>query len=323
MITPTWTPPAPVALFTYNRLACLKLAVESLRRCELAGETELHIFSDAPRRAEDVEAVRAVREYLKRIEGFKVLRVVERPENYYIERNIMSGVEEMFEKHERLIIMEDDALVGRKFLSFMNKALGFYAPVKEVMHVSPWTFIEMPEGRRTPIIWRYMECTGAWATWRDRWRSFKYLTKREALALLSPEDVDSIQMGGALKCLKNLDLNPIPWDICWQIAIRKAGGVTVNAPWPIVENTGLYNGEHFGTGNILHLSPFETEIIDDDDVAFSSDLAVDAAAEAKIKEFFARGESGILHRALFKLRLLAKKIRWTLLGKRRGGPVKC
>lgn len=311
---------APIALFTYKRLENLKLEVESLRQDILAPRTELHVFSDAPRKPEDIPQVEAVRAYLKTVVGFKTVRIVERPENLYIERNIMSGVEEMFRSHERLIVMEDDVAVGRQFLTFMNNVLDFYDGREQVMHISPWTFIKMPRRRRQAIVWRYMECTGCWATWRSRWSKFKYLSKPDALALLSPAEIDAIQMGGDFKCLASLDLNPIPWDICWYIAIFKAGGVTINPPWSLVENTGLFSGEHFGSENLLRTSPFETEITDDAEVVFPTDLTVDVEAERLIKAFFGRSNRTVFFRVGLKLLLVVKKA-FRLAAKRlkRGG----
>src|SRR5262249_9090265 len=74
--------PAPVALFPYARPEHTRITVESLAANELAKGTKIFIFSDAARSEQDVEAVNAVRRYLRGIKGFRDVNVVERSRNY-------------------------------------------------------------------------------------------------------------------------------------------------------------------------------------------------------------------------------------------------
>ena len=56
---------APILLFTYNRPAHTRRTVEALQRNTLAAESELFIYSDAPKTDDDRTAVDEVRRYLK------------------------------------------------------------------------------------------------------------------------------------------------------------------------------------------------------------------------------------------------------------------
>ena len=62
---------APIVLFTYNRPWHTKQTIEALLKNELAGESELFIYSDAPKNKEAEEKVKQVRGYIKSIDGFK------------------------------------------------------------------------------------------------------------------------------------------------------------------------------------------------------------------------------------------------------------
>lgn len=55
---------APIVLFVYNRPGHTKQTVEALQKNELAGESELYIYSDAPKNENAVEKVNEVREYI-------------------------------------------------------------------------------------------------------------------------------------------------------------------------------------------------------------------------------------------------------------------
>ena len=56
---------APILLFTYNRPAHTRRALASLQDNTLAGESELFIYSDAPRNEADRDAVDEVRRIIR------------------------------------------------------------------------------------------------------------------------------------------------------------------------------------------------------------------------------------------------------------------
>ena len=55
---------APIALFVYNRPAHTRQTVEALQKNALAKESDLIVFSDAPKTPDSVQAVREVRDYI-------------------------------------------------------------------------------------------------------------------------------------------------------------------------------------------------------------------------------------------------------------------
>ena len=112
---------APVALFVYARPDHTRRVMHALRANSLAGQTELFIFSDAPKRAELSERVRLVREVIKEeSHGFLKVSVVTRDENFGLARSIITGVSELIKQHRRLIVLEDDLVTSPHFLRYMN-----------------------------------------------------------------------------------------------------------------------------------------------------------------------------------------------------------
>lgn len=106
-----------------------------------------------------------------------------------------------------------------------------------------------------------MEGYGCWATWRHKWQNVfvHYNSRDEALSELSDYDINALQYGGVFPCLKFLDRNPIPWDICWSLSIYKAGGLCLNPAYPMLRNIGLRNGTHFKNYAILQKFVFDRE----------------------------------------------------------------
>jgi lipopolysaccharide cholinephosphotransferase len=236
-------PLAPVVVFTYDRLDMLRRCLEALFRCEHIDETQVYVHSDGGRDAASWERVVRVRAYLKGLRSIRNLSVIERPENFYIERSIVETVTELIRTHGRLIVVEDDVLVSRTFLTYMNNALEHYRDVPRVMHISGWNFADLG-GLGDAVLWRYMECTGAWATWRDRWEMMRYLPSGKD-ATLSEAEKAYLELDGASPCVHAWSFDPVPWDICWYVSICRNHGLCLSPVLSQTENIGLAEGTHF------------------------------------------------------------------------------
>lgn len=280
---------APVAIFVYNRLDNTRAVIEALRNNYLAKDTDVFVFSDGAKTKKNIDSVRGVRQYLKTVTGFRSFTIIERKENYYIEKNIIEGVTEIINKFGKIIVLEDDGVSAKNFLNFMNDALDFYEQQEKVMHIATFTFIKMPDDYKKTFFTSYSENTGGgWGTWKNRWVKFKWFqNEQEGLAVLTPEQKNKIEMDGIFHCLDSLKLKPIPWDICWGIAIVNNKGLAVNSPHPLIKNNGLFNGTHFSFINrILGKNPFEIELGKEEEIIFDDNIIENQEATRLLKEFY-------------------------------------
>ena len=117
---------APVLIHTYKRLEHLKKTIEALLNNDLAHLTDLFIASDAPKEKKDECDVLLVRKYIQSIQGFKSINIILRDRNFGLHLNAIAAVEEIFKKTDRLIAVEDDIIVGRGFLRYINDGLTLY-----------------------------------------------------------------------------------------------------------------------------------------------------------------------------------------------------
>lgn len=253
---------SPIALFVYNRIGNTRKTIECLKGNSLAADSILYVFSDGGKDEKSWKEVREVRKYLHSVTGFKAVHVIERPVNIYLERNIMEGIAYVLSMHDRIIVLEDDICTSPVFLAYMNEALDKYRDEKTVMHISGFTNLDIPELGDTYFT-PHLSGWG-WGTWRDRWSLFThYSSREEALSGMSRGDLNKIEYGGAFPCLKSLDKNPIPWDICWEIIIHKCKGLCLTPTHTLVRNIGIGNGTHFKTFRVFgwydYDRPFRTE----------------------------------------------------------------
>lgn len=161
---------APIALFVYNRPRHTRLTVEALQKNELSEESDLFIFSDAPKDPGIAIAVQEVREYIRCIGGFKSVTIIERDENLGLASSIIDGVTRLCSDYGRVIVLEDDIVTSPYFLSYMNRALDLYENEERVVCVGAYMFPirdHLPE----TFFLRITDCWG-WGTWARGWASF-------------------------------------------------------------------------------------------------------------------------------------------------------
>lgn len=163
---------APVVLFVYNRPWHTIQTVEALKKNELASESELFIFSDGWKNEQDKPKVLEVREYLKTINGFKKVHIIERERNYGLADNIIDGVTKVVNEYGRIIVLEDDIVTSPYFLRYMNDSLDRYKDIDKVFGVTGYAFPIKKEGLPPAYFLRFLSCWG-WGTYARSWKFFE------------------------------------------------------------------------------------------------------------------------------------------------------
>ena len=310
---------APVAIFVFNRLGNTKKTIKALRKNYLAKETDVFVFSDAAKENDkkNKRKVKRIRNYLKSINGFKSVTIIERERNFYIEQNIINGINQVFEKHDKIIVLEDDVITSKYFLQFMNNSLNIYKNDSRIAQISGWQIVPNLSKTAKTIFWKYLEISGGWATWKDRWNSFKYYeTENDALSDLTDEEIETIQFHNTFPCLNTLKLNPIPWDICWFISIIKNKQLTVNPSISYTKNIGLYNGSHFSSNKLLYKSKFDTKIYKKGNMIYNTDILEDEYSTAMLEEFFYKeNNSKTFIYSIISIFIITKKIMKKIISK--------
>src|SRR3972149_1142219 len=169
----------PIILFVYNRPFHTKLVIDALLKNELANRTPLIIYSDGAKREYHVEAVRNVREIIHKIKGFANIEIIERKINIGLADSIISGVDEVLNKYDQTIVLEDDLITSPFFLQYMNDALRLYSDREKVASVHGYCY---PVQRQMPdtFFLKGADCWG-WGTWKRAWKTYE----RNPFVLLS------------------------------------------------------------------------------------------------------------------------------------------
>ncbi|MDD1729894.1 MAG: glycosyltransferase [Methanospirillum sp.] len=161
---------APIVLFVYNRPVHTRHTVETLQKNIHADKSDLIIFSDWAKDETSQKNVEEVREYLRLISGFKSITIILRERHYGLAESVISGISQVFEKYDAVIVMEDDLESSQFFLTFMNAALDYYKEQNRIYSISGYNYpITIPDDYPYDVYLSYRCGSWGWATWKDRW----------------------------------------------------------------------------------------------------------------------------------------------------------
>lgn len=252
---------APIILFTYRRAAHTRRCVESIKRSPLAAESQLYIFSDAPKGDADLADVQDVRSYLKTITGFKSVVIEEATENRGLANSVIYGVGKVLDEHGRAIVLEDDLVLSPNFLSYMNEVLEMYKDEENVINInshvlsSPMTFSEN-------FLISFANSWG-WATWKRGWAYFEPDAKTLLAKIKEQGREREFDMGYHFtRMLREQCEGKInSWAIRWNASLFVNRKLSLNAGRPLVVNGGFGVGAtHCNTPDLFSVKLYTGEI---------------------------------------------------------------
>ena len=298
---------APVALFVYNRPWHTRKTVETLQKNELAENSALFIFSDAPKKPEAEETVRKVREYIRTISGFRSVSIVEREKNLGLANSIIDGVTATVNKYGRIIVLEDDLVTSPYFLTYMNEALEKFADDDRVVSVHGYVYpVEqsLPEAFFLPGA----DCWG-WATWQRGWACFNDDGQSLLDELKRRNLIRAFDFNGAYSFSKMLEAQikgaNDSWAVRWYASAFLAGKLTLYPGRSLVHNIGNDNsGTHCGESANLDAELSKTPIS-----LHAIKVEPSQAGRQAFEAFFRQNRTGLLQRLTRKAGALLKGCR--------------
>lgn len=267
---------APILLTVFNRADHAKKVLDNLAKNELAKYSELYIYSDGARRPDEEEKIKAVREVLKNVKGFKKVTVVAAPKNKGLANSVIGGVTDIVNKYGKIIVLEDDLLTHKYFLTVMNQMLDYYESNPTVGAVTAFSQskrqMKFPRNYKEEIFFNVRPTSTGWGTWKDRWQKVDWNVKDYNLLLHDIKMQRSFNKGGKdlfpmLKAKMEGKLDS--WAIRWTYHLFKENLVSVQTTKSYIDNIGydasgingknesyFYQQESMATQKKLKLRPY-------------------------------------------------------------------
>ncbi len=242
---------APIALFVYNRPEHLLRMLANLKKNEGAADSVLYVFSEGPKEnanEEERKRIREVRQIIREIKGFKEVIISEALTNKGCANSIVEGISKVLEKHERVIVLEDDILTHHLFLSFCNAGLELYKDEETIKQIGGFMF---PSKSPLPIVLiSKVNFVWGWATWKRAWVEMDMNAERLLQEIKEKNLEDAFNLQGRYPFLSILEQQIQgkidTWDIAWYASVFLRNGKTILPGNSLTQNIGMDgSGTHF------------------------------------------------------------------------------
>ncbi len=242
---------APIALFVFNRPVHTLKTLESLYKNTLASESKLYIFCDGPKKnssAEELSRIEAVRSLIRKKKWCKEVEIIQRVENFGLEKSLIDGVGDILKKHKKIIVLEDDLVCSVGFLRYMNDSLSLYENEDKVLHVSG--YMDMVKDNLPETFFLSLATCWGWGTWERAWSKFTTADASSLIPLVQKAGVEHFNLGyDHFEMLKRLSKKKNQsWAILWHASIYLQNGLCLHPSLSLIRNIGCDDsGVHCGS----------------------------------------------------------------------------
>jgi hypothetical protein len=224
----------PVVLFAYARPEHLKQTLDSLRGNNVP---LIYAFSDGPKTPDLELRVHQVREILHQVDWCEI-HIVERENNLGLGRSILTGVSDVFQKHDTIIVFEDDLICVPGTYDYLCSALEEYKDTSSVMSVTGWTHpLATPNGIvDQPYFDGRTECL-VWGTWKRAWQGME----QSALSMIEEcekRNIDVYRYGADLVAMAQEEKIRNIWAVRFSYLHILNKGLCLRPPYSLVQHVG-------------------------------------------------------------------------------------
>jgi hypothetical protein len=227
----------PVVLFAYARPDHLRRTLACLRANNIP---LLYVFADGPRTPDVAERVNDTRNILRMIDWCEV-HYVERAENLGLGKSILTGVTEIFKKHETIIVFEDDLICVPGTYQYLCAALEHYKDDPRVMSV---TGFNSPDNtphniNNQPYFDGRSECW-VWGAWSRAWEGMD-IPAKTLMTNCKKKGIDVYKYGANLPRMAKVEIEQNIWAVRFLYLHILKGGLCLRPPYSMVEHIGYDN----------------------------------------------------------------------------------
>ena len=285
---------APIVLFVYNRPEHTAKTLTRLSENPIAQESVLYIFSDGPKSSKDQNKVVDVRSVINQKWPFKEVNITHRPQNLGLAANVIDGVTEVIDQHEKAIILEDDVLLAPYALDYFNAALTKYQDNEKVMHIGAYMY-NIDRSNLPETFFTRLTMSQAWATWKQSWGYFE----KDIDKLINQFDnrkVENFTFGNTMNFWKQMKLQQKglinSWAVRWYASVFLKEGLALQTTYSLLDNIG-----HDGTGVHSSISDmFNTEIQQTKVLYFPDEITENPHAYKAMKTYFKHRKGSLFNR---------------------------
>lgn len=243
----------PVVIIAFNRPAFTEQMIGIVRE---ARPPKLYLVADGPRpdRPEDAELCAAVRRELEKIDWPCEVTRLYSEQNRGCEATVELGLDAVFAREDRAIILEDDCFPDPSFFGYATELLERYKDDDRIWHVAGDAHFLSSDlfGAESYAFTTYAGIWG-WATWSRAWHRHRAHFPRDHAGMNGTAGApvrteDPVPAVGALvstaafnhyrHVASTTDGEAYGWDSHWWLTVAHHGGLSLTPSINMVSNVG-------------------------------------------------------------------------------------
>ena len=132
-----------VCVFGFKRPEHLELTLRSLSRNFLANQLDLRVYIDGASAPDEQCNILSSAAVAHRSTGFRSVEVILSAQNKGLYNSITEGLADAFRFSDTVIVLEDDMITSKYFLSYMIDGLRCYQDIEEVASIQAFNPCEL------------------------------------------------------------------------------------------------------------------------------------------------------------------------------------
>lgn len=232
----------PVVLIIYHRPSLVKKVVDAIRE---AKPHDVFVVADGPKDKIDEELCLQTRKEIDKIDWECEVHKKYSSRNLGLRNNVANGLNWVFDKVDRAVILEEDLLIDKSFFRFCDELLEKYENNDKIISISGNNFLFGEVNIKESYYFSKYVYSWGWATWRRAWKLYdngmkdwlsirktnylKNYFKNFSFALYWEQIFDLVY---------KRDINS--WAYCWMFTAFK------NTKFTIVPNKNLVSNVGYG-----------------------------------------------------------------------------
>jgi len=157
----------PLVIIIYNRHKYTYSLIESIKHVK---PNNIFVIADGPKRNNVNDKIKCdkTRRIIDKVNWTENITKIYSEINLGLENRIVTGLDFVFSKVDRAIILEDDCIPNRTFFAYCSELLDKYENNLTISHIGGSRFIDTDDTNDSYYFSKYSIEWG-WATWKNRW----------------------------------------------------------------------------------------------------------------------------------------------------------
>ena len=193
-----------IVIFSYNRPKHLSKLIDTIIKNNINKSYKIYLFCDGPKNKLDQVKISSIKETIKE-KKISFVHKTFRKKNIGLSKNIISGISFVLKRHKSCIVLEDDLILNKNCINFMNTMLHKLKKDNSLGSVSAHSYLDDFKSKsKFDFYISKRHSSWCWGTWSRVWNDINWNETNYKNHFSKKKEVNKFSEGGK-------DLNLLLW----------------------------------------------------------------------------------------------------------------